>query len=287
MAFWYNEIFNQQSRFGLKSTAKLFEGNSEFQKIEVLDTIAFGRVLAIDEIFMTSEKDEHFYHEMLVHPALTTAPRIDRVLVIGGGDGGTVREVLSYPEVQQVTMVEIDPLVVEVSQRFLPTIGTAWEDPRLQVLYQNGVDYVRDAAVEPFDIVLLDGSDPVGPSTGLFTEAFYRGCHRLLAKDGVFALQSESPILQRSTFLEIGQTLSGIFSEVHPYFGPVPIYASGSWSWTYTTHSVDHLEFDEQRMSRTEQRCKYYNRDIHRAAFTLPNDLKPIFKNGKVTIEDK
>ncbi len=284
MSFWYDEVFDEKSRFGLKATKVLFEGRSDLQQIDVLETAAFGRVLAIDKIFMTSEADEFFYHEMIVHPVLTTATDIKRVLVIGGGDGGTVREVLSYDEVEQVVMVEIDKMVVEVSKRFLPTIGTAWDDPRLKVIFQDGIAYAQNARVEPFDIILLDGCDPVGPAKGLFTVDFYRGCARLLKENGIFGLQSESPILQQNVFLEIAQTLSQVFDRVYPYFGPVPIYASGNWSWTYVTHKKDPLVINEARVARQEKRCKYYNRDIHRAAFVLPNNLKHIFQNGKVTI---
>jgi spermidine synthase len=280
--FWYDEVFDEKSRLGLKAREVVWEGRSELQKIDVIDTMAFGRVLAIDEIFMTSETDEHFYHEMMVHPALTSAPRLDRILVIGGGDGGTVREVMSYPEVGGVTMVEIDAKVVEVCKEHLRTSGRAWDDPRLEVRIGDGIDFALNADVPPFDVILLDGCDPVGPAKGLFTAEFYRGVARLLEEDGVFALQSESPILQRDVFLEIGRTLGSIFERVHPYFGPVPIYASGSWSWTFCSAAVDPLAFDEDRVSRQEARCKYYNREIHRAAFALPNDLKGIFRSGKV-----
>lgn len=284
MSFWYDEIYMQKTRFGIWTDRKLVERRSDFQKIEVIETEQFGRVLAIDEIFMTSEKDEHLYHEMLVHPAMTTAPRIERVLIIGGGDGGTAREVLSYPEVKEVVLVEIDEAVVEVSKAYLPTIGTAWDDSRLKILIDDGVEYAKTALVAPFDLIFLDGTDPVGPAKGLFTAAFYRGCERLLAPDGVFALQSESPILMRDVFLELGQTLGSVFPKVYPYFGPVPIYASGTWSWTYATRTADPKAICAERVQRTEGRTKYYNRDIHRAAFTLPNDLRAIFCDGAVNL---
>ncbi len=281
--FWYDEVFEGKSRLGLNVTEVLYQGRSDLQQIDVLQTGAYGRVLVIDQVFMTSERDEHFYHEMIVHPPLTTAPDIRRVLVIGGGDGGTVREVLSYPEVEQVVMVEIDAQVVEVSKRFLSTIGRAWDDPRLEVLIGDGIEYVRNAAIEPYDVILLDGCDPVGPAEGLFTEDFYRGVARLLKRDGVFALQSESPILQRDVFLDISAALTKIFDCVCPYFGPVPLYAAGSWSWTYASQTADPLGIIDERAEHQESRCKYYNRDIHRGAFALPNDLKPIFVDGKVT----
>jgi len=282
MADWYDENFHDKSRFGVKYTSVLFQGRSEFQEITVLETETFGRVLVLDKVFMTSEFDEHFYHEMITHPVLTTAPSIERVLVIGGGDGGTVREVLTYPEVQSVTMVEIDRQVVEVSKRYLSTIGTAWDDPRLQVIFADGIDYAKKAEVEPYDVILLDGCDPVGPAVGLFTESFYRGCARLLKERGVFGLQSESAVFQRDILAQIGQTLAAIFPKVYPYFGPVPIYASGSWSWLYATREVDPLAVNGERAARQEKRCKYYNADIHRAAFVVPNALRKLFDNGRV-----
>jgi spermidine synthase len=284
MAFWYDENFGNKCRFGIRASKVLFEGKSEFQQIDILETEQFGRVLAIDKIFMTSEMDEYIYHEMIVHPVLTTAPSMNRVLVIGGGDGGTIREVLSYSEVDHLTMVEIDAMVVEVSKRYLGTIGTAWDDHRLELVFKDGIDYVKNAEVEPFDIILLDGSDPVGPATGLFSEGFYRGVARLLKEDGIFGLQSESPLLQKDVFIQIGLTLGKLFPRVYPYFGPVPIYASGSWSWTYASRTANPMSWNDARVSFQEKRCKYYNRKIHKAAFAVPNNLRCIFSDGKVLI---
>jgi spermidine synthase len=281
LSFWFDENFQDESRFGVKATKMLFEEQSKFQKVSIVETKRFGRVLAIDNIFMTSEFDEYLYHEMIVHPALNTVANPQRVLIIGGGDGGCASEVLSHDAVNQVVMVEIDEVVVEACKRFLPTIGRSWDDPRLEVIIGDGIDYAINAQVEPFDVILLDGSDPVGPATGLFDVGFYRGCERLLASEGVFVLQSESPVLQRETFLEIGRALGGIFPMVYPYFGNVPIYVSGSWSWTYATRSVDPFGIIEDRVARQEKRCRHYNRDIHRAAFAVPNEFKAIFNNGK------
>ncbi len=276
--YWYDEIFEDKFRLGMKVHKTVFSGKSDLQQIDVIDTAAFGRVLAIDNIFMTSEKDEFYYHEMLVHPAMVTCPNIERALVIGGGDGGTVREILTYDEVKHVDMVEIDAMVVEVSKRYLKTIGTAWDDPRLHVRIGDGIDYAINAEVLPYDIIFLDGCDPIGPAEGLFTEDFYRGCARLLRPGGVFTIQSESPITMPEVFTSIQETLKRVFESVHPYFGPVPIYASGDWSWTYASQTTDRFALIESRVKHQEARCRYYNRDIHRGAFALPNSLKSALK---------
>jgi spermidine synthase len=274
MALWYDEVYEERTRFGLKVGRTLHAEQSDYQRIEVLESAEFGRVLVLDGVFNTSEGDEHYYHEMLVHPALCTAPEARRVLIVGGGDGGTAREVLTHPSVEKVVMVEIDRRVVEVCREHLPRIGPDWDDPRLELRIEDGVRYVREADVEPFDAVLLDGTDPIGAGEGLFGLDFYRGCKRVLREGGVFALQSGSPILQRPIFVAAQQRLRDVFSRVHPYFGPVPLYGAGQWSWTWASDAGDPTAIVEERASTAEQHTRYYNRAIHVAAFALPSDLR-------------
>ena len=266
---WYREVYLDRSSYGLRVTARVAEVRSEHQHIEVIDTLAWGRVLVIDGIFMTSERDEHYYHEMLVHPAMVCAPRVSRVLVIGGGDGGTVREVLRHAEVEACVLVEIDRAVVEVSEEHLPTIGTAWNDPRLELRIGDGIAHVRDTD-ERYDVVILDGTDPVGPGEGLFDQAFYENVRRVLAPGGVVSLQSESPILTEPLFFEIQRTLRRVFPRVHPCFGPVPLYSAGLWSYTLAGTEVDPTRLDAARLAAIEPACKHYSAEIHRAAFAQP-----------------
>ena len=270
---WYTEDFSNQIRYGLKVKQTLFRKQSKYQLIELFDTEAYGPTLCVDGIYMTSVKDEHFYHEMIVHPALCTADEVANVLIIGGGDGGTAREVLKHLGVKNVVLCEIDGEVVSACKEFLPGHG-AWDDPRLDLQIGDGVEFVKNAAQSSFDIVLLDGSDPVGPAEGLFGRSFYQDVERILKPNGVFALQSESPIINHRLFCDIVKTLRNIFGEAHPYFGPTPIYAAGIWSWTFATRSVDHLAFKDERVAGIEVQSKYYNRDIHKAAFALPQQLR-------------
>ena len=273
MADWYDEVYQDQERYGLRFTQRLYDQQSPYQRVEVIDTTSMGRVLVIDGVFMTSERDEHFYHELIVHPAMVTAPRARRVLIVGGGDGGTTRRVLQHPSVEQVVMVEIDALVVEASKAHLPGLGS-WDDPRLELRIGDGIAYVREAEVDPFDVVILDGTDPVGPGEGLFGRDFYRGVRRMLADDGVFALQSESPFLDRQLFLDIQRALADVFPRVHPYFGPAPLYSAGVWSWTLAGAEVDPAAVDDARAAAVEPSCRYWNRDINRGIFALPSDLR-------------
>jgi len=274
MGLWYDEIFDDHTRLGLRVTKTLFSERSDHQKVEVIDTVGFGRVLVVDGVFMTSEYDEFLYHEMLVHPALTSAPAISRVLVIGGGDGGTVREVLRHPDVTACVMIELDEAVVRASKEHLPSIGTAWDDPRLAVRFVDGIDYVKRSEDAKYDVVILDGTDPVGPGAVLFDEAFYEGCKRMLTPDGVLALQSASPLLMMDVFVETQRKLRKLFSEVHPYMGPVPLYGTGTWSWTWCSDTGGPLRPVADRQAAIVQGSRAYNEDVHRAVFALPNYVR-------------
>ncbi len=274
MTLWYDEVFEGTARYGVRVERTVFSGKSEYQTVEIFDTTLFGRCLTIDGIFMTSEKDEHYYHEMLVHPAMMTAASRKRVLVIGGGDGGTVREVCRYEDVERVLMVEIDRMVVEACREHLPTIGSSWDDPRLEVRFEDATRFVREAEEGPFDVVLLDGTDPVGPGVGLFDLGFFEACKKMLAPGGVFVMQSESPFLFEEAFLNVQRDLRRIYRRVHPFFGPVPLYASGNWSWTWASDEADPRRLDEEAAECIERHTRYWNREIHLAALALPNGLR-------------
>lgn len=272
MALWFTETFNDNVRFSLKVTRTLHVSQSRFQTIEMFETPGMGKTLVLDGILQTSEGDEFCYHEMIAHPALCTAAATERVLVIGGGDGGTAREVLRHPGVGTCVMVEIDPEVIAVCKEHIPHFG-AWDDPRLELIVGDGIKYTRDAPADSFDVVLLDGSDPVGPSEGLFNREFYASVKRCLKPGGVFALQSETPMLMPKLFAQIQASLAEHFPIVRPYFGPVLIYGASQWSWTFASDSADPMAIVEDRAAAIEDTCRWYNRDIHRGAFAVPSDL--------------
>ena len=274
MSLWYTEEFEGRLRVGLRALRTLFSEQSELQRVEIFETELFGRVLAIDGILMTSVRDEKNYHELLVQPALCTAPVITNVLIVGGGDGGSAREVLRHPEVERCVLVEIDRMVVEASKLYLPQIGTAWEDPRLEVRIEDGVAFVRDAAPESFDVVILDGSDPVGPAEALFGERFHQDVARLLPPEGVFALQSESPLLFEKVFFDVQASLRRAFGRAFPYFRAVPLYGTGSWSWTYASRKADPMRLVEARLERIEAESEIYNREVHQGVFAVPQWIR-------------
>jgi spermidine synthase len=276
MALWFDETYGGKIRFGLRVLRSVFQGKSEFQAVDVVDTEAFGRALALEDAWMTSERDEAHYHEMIVHPALTSAQRIARVLVIGGGDGGTIREVLRYPEVEHVTMVELDKMVVDVCKEHLSSFGVPWNDARLNLEFGDGIAYLNNYRGAPYDVILIDGSDPVGPAEGLYASPFYESAKRCLQPGGVLVSQTESPIAMAEDFARIVKTLRTSFKRAEPFFVPIPLYPSGMWSFTFASDSVDPRNFDDARAARTEAKARYYNRDIHRAAFAQPNFVRTL-----------
>jgi spermidine synthase len=281
MALWFDETYGDKIRLGLRLRRSLYQGQSEFQTVDVVETVEFGRALALEGAWMTSERDEAHYHEMIVHPALTCAKRVARVLVIGGGDGGTIREVLSHPEVAHVTLVELDKAVVDVSKEHLSSFGVPWNDPRLDMKFGDGIAYLQNYQGEPYDVILIDGSDPVGPAEGLYASPFYESAKRCLIPGGVLVSQTESPIAMAPDFARIVRTLRSSFKRAEPYFVPIPLYPSGMWSFTFASDTVDPLAFDEARAARVEAKARYYNRDIHRAAFAQPNFVRSLLADAR------
>ena len=229
---WIDEL-HDGVRYGLAGQVLLDE-QSSFQRITVIDSERYGRGLLLDGCWMTAERQERHYHEALVHPALCSAAAIERILVIGGGDGGTARECLRHPGVRHLDMVEIDGRVVELSQQHLTSIGGGcWEDPRFHLTVGDGIAWAANCTDASYDVVIVDGSDPAGPAEGLFNRSFFEHCRRILRPGGVFATQSESPEAFRQVHIDTVRLLRDVFGHADPLYGWVPMYPSGWWSWTF------------------------------------------------------
>ncbi len=273
---WFREIHKDEIAFSVRVKDVLWRGRSAFQTLDVLDTEMFGRVLLLDGLFMTTERDEFIYHEMIVHVPLSSHPEPRRVLVIGGGDGGTVREVLRHPSVERVDLVEIDRLVVEKSREFLPTIACALDDPKVSIHYEDGIRWVRDRA-GAYDAILVDSTDPVGPAVGLFAAEFYADCHRALRDGGVLSAQTESPFFDREEVASIYGNLRQAFPNARPYTAAIPTYPGGYWCFAWASRGPEPTpERIQDRYERLGGGLKYYNPEIHDAAFVLPNYFRDL-----------
>jgi spermidine synthase len=255
-------------RYGLAGRV-LVERQSPFQRVTIIESDRYGKGLLLDGCWMTAEGQERHYHEPLVHPALCGAEEIGRVLVIGGGDGGTARECLRHPGVRHLDLVEIDGLVVEWSQRELGAIGGGcWSDPRFHLTVGDGIAWTREAEAASYDVVIVDGSDPAGPAEGLFNRTFFTHCRRLLRPGGVFATQSESPEAFRQVHLDTVRLLREVFPHADPLYGWVPMYPSGWWSWTFA--ALDGPRYRQalpERAAAVADGCQIWSPRWQRGAF--------------------
>ena len=264
---WIDEHLNGV-RYGLEATV-IAEQSSPYQRVTIIDSLAYGKGLLLDGCWMTAERQERQYHEAIVHPALCGAASIERVLIVGGGDGGTARECLRHPGVQQLDLVEIDGLVVELCQQHLPSIGgSAWSDPRLRLTVGDGIAWVAAAAEASYDVVIVDGSDPAGPAEGLFNRSFFEHCRRILRPGGIFVTQSESPEAFRQVHIDIVRLLRQVFGHADPMYGWVPMYPSGWWSWTFA--AVDAPRYhrpDPVRAATVSAGCEIWSPRWQRGGF--------------------
>ncbi|NEQ32794.1 MAG: polyamine aminopropyltransferase [Leptolyngbya sp. SIO4C5] len=259
---------------------RVFREKSPYQTVEIFDTFEYGKMLTVDNMVMCSEKDEKAYHEMIIHVPMLSQPAIKDVLVIGGGDGGSVREILKHPQVEQVTMVEIDEVVVKASQQFLPTLSKALDDPKLNLIIGDGIDFVAQAPEASYDLIVVDSSDPVGPSEGLFSADFYQQVYRCLRPGGLMTAQSESPRFNQKAFVDLNRCLKQIFGvdQVQCYLAFIPTYPTGMWSFSYCAkdgpHPVRNLDRDRAAQFAQAKGLQYYNADMHTAAFCLPTFIR-------------
>lgn len=282
MPLTYHEYYKGKTGLSVGVRNVLFSEESPFQRVEVLETDSWGNLLTIDDMVMLSEQDEFVYHEMLIHPGVATAPAVKRALIIGGGDGGSARELLKHESVEHVDLVEIDETVVNASKQYFPAVG-AWEDPRLHLHLEDGIAFVERAKGE-YDLIVIDGSDPVGPAEGLFRASFYESCLQALTPNGVLTVQTETPWVSsyHSSMRTVYHSLQALFPHVGIYLCAIPLYPTGLWSMICASRS-DHpcsetvLERVEM-IDQPEMGFRYYNRDIHSASFALPGFVREMME---------
>jgi spermidine synthase len=271
MSIWYTEKHTPHSGITMEVRKSIYHGESDYQTLDILDTFEFGRMLLLDGVVMLTERDEFVYHEMLAHVPINTHPFPEKILVVGGGDGGTVREALKHPQVREVTLVEIDRMVVEAALEHLPFISEGLRDPRTKIVYGDGVRFIADTPPGSYDVILVDSTDPVGPAEALFTEDFFRNCATALGPDGVFVTQSESPFYHMPFMVDVYRKMSGIYPQVGFYFAPVPTYPSGIWSFLMGSRAGN-TSLPECR-DQVDLPTKYYDCQIHLASFAVPRFL--------------
>ena len=271
---WATEITDDAAALSFKIEKTLFSGQSKYQKVDILKTTDHGVLMLLDGFFQLSERDEFIYHEMIAHVPLFVHPSPKRVLVIGGGDGGTVREVLRHREVEKVFWVEIDEMVVAACRTHFPSVSCVWEDPRLTLRIDDGINFVKET-MDTFDVMIVDSTDPIGPGEPLFDKAFYEGAAKLLSDDGILITQAESPFytpaLQQSMFL----SQRPFFKHLHLYVYTTLTYIGGLWGFGFASKKPCPLNnFRPDRWTDAGLSTRYYNEEIHRAAFALPNFVK-------------
>lgn len=281
---WFTDKDENQA-LSLRYTGEvLHDVQSPYQRVRILESPKYGKLLTLDDMFMTTENDEFHYHEMIAHPAIFAHGEVKKVLVIGGGDGGTVREVLRHNEVEEVTMVEIDGEVIEACKKHLPSIASSFDDERLEVIVGDGIEYVKNADKDQYDMIIVDGSDPVGPAEGLFTVEFYTNCHKALNDKGILVAQGESPKFNENAFAELHRTIGGIFGKesAHVALFYVPTYPTGMWSFQFGLKDPEMRLTDVYEPSIDEfveiHNLQYYNAEIHNASLALPNFVKTALK---------
>jgi spermidine synthase len=262
------EYHSSSGGFFFKVKSLPYSHQSSYQKIEVIENEYFGKVLLLDGLVQTTERDEFYYHEMLVYPAFMTHPSPQDILIIGGGDGGALKEILRYP-VKRLWLVEIDSQVIEASKKFFPWLSPGLEDERVELVIEDGNEFIQKTN-RKFDVVLVDSSDPVGPSSCLHEEDFYKELKGCLNPEGVVVTQSGSPFYHLEELTKKSVFLNKIFKVVSFYTGPVPSYPGGTWCYVYLSDEINPLELKRDPPAG----LKYFNQDIHKMAFSLPNFLK-------------
>lgn len=278
MELWFTEKHTKQVSFSMKVDKQLVSVQGDYQRIDVLKTLEFGRVLVLDGYLMVTEKDEFIYHEMISHVPMAVNPNIKKVLVIGAGDGGTIRELTRYASIELIDMVEIDKKVVEVCKEYLPTTACKLDDERVHIYYEDGLKFVRTKEIE-YDLIIVDSTDPFGPGEGLFTKEFYGNCYKALKEDGILINQHESPYYEDDAKVmeRAHRQIKFTFPISKVYQMHIPTYPSGHWFFGFASKTLDPVkDLKAKEWNEKKIKTRYYNTDLHVGAFAIPNYVKEL-----------
>lgn len=274
MGIWFTEKQTPDYGITAKITHTLHTERTEFQDLAVIETVEWGRMLVLDGCVMTTLRDEFVYHEMIAHVALSAHPKPENILVVGGGDGGVMREIIKHHTVKKAVLAEIDGRVIELSKQYLPEIAVALTDPRVDVRVIDGIAHVGDK-VDEYDVIIVDSTDPIGPAVGLFAKEFYQAISRALKPDGIFVAQSESPFLHGDLIRRVQSDVADIFPVTKLYLAAIPTYPSGLWSFTIGSKFHDPAVIADQQRTGDLQ-TRYYTPELHASAFQLPRFVQEL-----------
>lgn len=280
MELWFTEMHTDNVKYSIKVDKQLYSSQSEFQRIDIFESKEFGRFLTLDGYMMLTEKDEFIYHEMIVHVPMSVHPNVKNVLVIGGGDGGTARELTRYKDIENIDLVEIDEKVVSCCKKYLQQTACGFDDERVHIYYEDGLKFVR-RHVNEYDLILVDSTDPFGPGEGLFTKEFYGNCYKALKEDGIMVNQHESPFYPNDALAmqRAHKRIVESFTISRVYQAHIPTYPSGHWLFGFASKKYDPLkDQDIVRWKAQGIKTRYYNEQLHRGAFALPNYVEDLLK---------
>ena len=281
MQLWFSEPHSEHVKFSVQVERQLYSAQSEFQRIDVFESKEFGRFLTLDGIMMLTERDEFIYHEMITHVGMAVHPNPKRILVVGAGDGGVIRELTRYTHIEHIDLVEIDELVVKVAKEYLPQTACSFDDPRVHIYYADGLKHVRRCE-DVYDMIIVDSTDPFGPGEDLFTKEFYGNCYKALKEDGIMINQHESPFYEQDA--EAMQRAHKRIVESFPisrvYQAHIPTYPSGHWLFGFASkkyHPVKDLNVAAWKEHGLKTR--YYTPKLHVGSFYLPAYVEELLKN--------
>lgn len=280
MELWFTEKHTENVKLSIQVDRQLYSSQSEFQRIDIFSSKEFGRFLTLDGYMMLTQKDEFIYHEMMVHVPMAVHPKVRKALVIGGGDGGTARELIRYPAIEQIDVVEIDEEVVSACRQYLPQTACGFDDERIHLFYEDGLKYVRRYE-DTYDLILVDSTDPFGPGEGLFTKEFYGNCYKALKAEGIMVNQHESPFYPNDAVAmqRAHKRIVESFPISKVYQAHIPTYPSGHWLFGFASKRYHPLtDQDAARWKVLGLRTRYYNEQLHRGAFALPNYVEEMLE---------